>query len=470
MKLQDVLASCGQDGEIVFSSGTYPHDDGRFESITHQTSVLHAKRKALLKARKKVESVLDSREEDSSRSVAVFGMRLPNPYEVADLEDEVHNIEQKLDELVEPACELLREWGVMPLDKWFSWPGAAMEVLECLDTKIDAFEGRDSLATRSHQLDEGTAKNGQSNETEDQRWILPMRPKDYSRGQDLCDWMFPHLSTARSKGQKSLQERFEDEATLKKVVSKAVKIGSLSPHRIRAMLKVGAPYPTNFPPMVAQAVFERFTPYGGTIWDPCGGWGGRMLGALTSQQSYTYIATDVDSDTVDCLRRLGTLIEAVTGRVKSFRVIQCGSEEYCELDGDVDCVFTSPPYFDAEDYGADRDGAQAQSHVQYNAVESWVEGYVVPTVDNIARALKPGCRAVINIADRTRNTVDIVDAWVEASLDAGLVLEDAPVISLTKRRGKGKSASGTRARANVRDLVGYRHEATHEPLLVFRRP
>ena len=73
---------------------------------------------------------------------------------------------------------------------------------------------------------------------------------------------------------------------------------------------------------------------------------------------------------------------------------------------------------------------------------------------------------MINIADRTRNTVDIVDAWVEASLDAGLVLEDAPVISLTKRRGKGKSASGTRARANVRDLVGYRHEATHEPLLI----
>ena len=60
----------------------------------------------------------------------------------------------------------------VPLDKWLSWPGAAMGVLECLDTKIDAFEGRDSLATRSHQLDEGTAKNGQSNETEDQRCDL----------------------------------------------------------------------------------------------------------------------------------------------------------------------------------------------------------------------------------------------------------------------------------------------------------
>ena len=99
MKLQDVLASCGQDRRNRLLSRDVPT---RRRAIRVNNSPDEC---SPCQAESAAESAQEGRvrcwtavEEDSSRSVAVFGMRLPNPYEVADLEDEVHNIEQKLDD------------------------------------------------------------------------------------------------------------------------------------------------------------------------------------------------------------------------------------------------------------------------------------------------------------------------------------------------------------------------------------
>ena len=349
----------------------------------------------------------------------------------------------------------------MPLHRWFSWREAANEILKCLDAEPAGFEGR-----RSRPGDE-------------YEWILRARAEHTRLGQDLCEWIFPHLGATASKGQKSLRQRFDRDDLLSKAVLKAAETGrgSVSPDRVRGKLKVGAPYPTNFPPMVAQAIFERYTPPGGTIWDPCAGWGGRMLGALTSLRDYSYVATEVDPRTVEGLRTLGALIESVTGRCGAFQIVESGSEDYDERDGDVDFVFTSPPYFDVEDYGAGSADAAAQSHVKFPTRPEWVDGYVKPTVDNIAKALRPGGRAMINISDRTGSETDVVDAWVEASLDAGLIFEDAPVLSLTRRPKKQmqaqvstKSSNGPKRLAkSPQTLADYQVRATHEPLLLFRR-
>jgi len=46
----------------------------------------------------------------------------------------------------------------------------------------------------------------------------------------------------------------------------------------------------NFLPIRAKAIYERFCPENGYVYDYSAGFGGRMLGALSSKNNYTYIA------------------------------------------------------------------------------------------------------------------------------------------------------------------------------------
>lgn len=458
-----MLAATGDKGELISSGQGHPCDDGRLHRLVVEIETLVEDLKTLCAAIANVQRVLDRQNENANWNRTVFGPRLPNLYEVADLSREADRIKQRIDDRAGTVMELYREWGVMPLNRWFSWPGAALEVLKCWDAEIEVFDGRDRLLTNIEQPEQVV----------ELQWILPMRPKQYTLGQDLCTWMFPHLDQSRSKSGQSMRQFFDDDTKLKSAIEAAAKSGTVSPRSVRAKLKGGRAIPTNFPPMVAQAIFERYTPVGGTIWDPCGGWGGRMLGALTSRNDYTYIATEVDTRTVDCLRELGALIENVTGRDGSFRIVKSGSEDYSDRCGDVDCVFTSPPYYDAEDYGADSDNAEEQSHNKYPTLQTWVDGFVQGTVRNIAKALRPGGRAVINIADRTNNSIDIVDEWVRASLSEGLVLEDVSVLSLTKRPSRdegGRPKKREPGKKSAQSLADYKAVGSHEPLLVFRRP
>lgn len=463
MSQRHVLAATGEKGELISSSQGHPCDDGRLHRLVVEIETLVEDSKTLRGAIANVQRVLDRQNENANWNRTVFGPILPNPYEVADLSQEADRIKQRIDDRAGTVFELYREWGVMPLNRWFSWPGAALEVLKCWDAEIEAFNGRDSLLTNVEQPEQ----------LAELQWILPMRPKHYTLGQDLCTWMFPHLDQSRSKSGQSMRQNLDDDTKLKSAIDAAAKSGTVSPRSLRAKLKGGRAIPTNFPPIVAQAIFERYTPAGGTIWDPCGGWGGRMLGALTSRNDYTYIATEVDTQTVDCLRELGALIENVTGRDGSFRIVESGSEDYSDRSGDVDCVFTSPPYFDVEDYGADSDSAGKQSHNKFNTLQTWVDGYVRATVRNIVKALRPGGRAVINIADRESNLIDIVDEWVRVSLNEGLVLEDVQVLALTnrpRRDEEGRPKKRETGKKSAQSLADYKADRSHEPLLVFRRP
>ena len=54
-------------------------------------------------------------------------------------------------------------------------------------------------------------------------------------------------------------------------------------------------------------------------------------------------------------------------------------------------AFSSPPYFDLEDY---RIGAQSIRGRDY---QGWLDEYLQPTIDNIKRYLVPGGHIIVNI-------------------------------------------------------------------------
>jgi len=59
-------------------------------------------------------------------------------------------------------------------------------------------------------------------------------------------------------------------------------------------------------------------------------------------------------------------------------------------------VFSSPPYFDREQYSAEPN----QSFLRYPDFRDWVNSFLAPVLSHSARVLKPGGVMLLNVTDR----------------------------------------------------------------------
>jgi len=180
------------------------------------------------------------------------------------------------------------------------------------------------------------------------------------------------------------------------------------PHRVLRAVTMNCRTPTVFRPTVARFIYERFCPSGGRTWDPCSGYGGRLLGAAAA--GVEYIGTDVEPETVEGNSRLA---EALGYQAE---IHLCPAENF-EVP-DVDLVFTSPPYFNRELYSQRED----QSWVKYgDSFESWVEGFLRPVV----RSARLAKRLVLNVADIKdgKKIVPLVDTVIRIAAEEGFKQE-----------------------------------------------
>src|SRR3989304_2448004 len=106
----------------------------------------------------------------------------------------------------------------------------------------------------------------------------------------------------------------------------------------------GAQAVSNFRPSASRAIYDK---YGGdgVTWDPSAGFGGRLLGAISSPRIKKYIGCEPSTKTFMGLKKMALRL----GEGKEIKLYQIGSEEFA-LEEPVDLVFTSPPYFDNEIY------------------------------------------------------------------------------------------------------------------------
>ena len=260
-----------------------------------------------------------------------------------------------------------------------------------------------------------------------------------TQGSSLCKFLFPNLHEVNSNCGKSnsMYKRFYDDNLLKKSIKLSLQIKkSVTPSEIRsAMELIGGTIPTNFPPIKAKALYERYCPKNGVIYDFASGFGGRMLGALSSKNNYSYIGVEPCVETFNKLNELGKHIEEVTGRIGSYKVECIGSEDYKGIENSIDFAFSSPPYFDLEVYSDEK----TQCYNKYPTLELWLDGYVKDTITNIYNMLKDGCYYAVNIADFKHNGHDInyVDRWIELSKEIGFKYVEKIDMRLSTRVGDG---------------------------------
>jgi len=129
------------------------------------------------------------------------------------------------------------------------------------------------------------------------------------------------------------------------------------------------------------------------ILDPCGGWGGRMIGVSVVCNSYTCF--EPSSLTYAGLQELDNFIRLLNPDFKA--TVNCMPYEDAELQDDYyDFAITSPPYYDTEEYTSE----ESNSLNRYSDFDSWCNGFYFPLIENTMKALKSDGVFVLNIADR----------------------------------------------------------------------
>lgn len=149
----------------------------------------------------------------------------------------------------------------------------------------------------------------------------------------------------------------------------------------------GARMPLDFPAMLARDLIDEFTPDGGSVLDPCHGWGGRYTGYLLSRKARRYVGFDPSPVAhAGLLLTRETLAPFAEGD-KIDQFIKAPFEDFpaSESTDAFDFALTSPPYFDVEKYDGDD-----SSFRRYQTFEDWTAGFYFPMIANVSAALKPG--------------------------------------------------------------------------------
>lgn len=145
------------------------------------------------------------------------------------------------------------------------------------------------------------------------------------------------------------------------------------------LYKYGPKQCTNFPVIVALTLLNYLKP---KKWlDPSAGWGDRLIAAMAYGEC-EYMGIDPS----ECMHlKYKQIIETLDPENESkYKLIKNGFE-ITDIQKDYfDLVFTSPPFFDLEDYGSDRD----QSIVKYKSLKEWKDNFMYPFLQKSVNALK----------------------------------------------------------------------------------
>ena len=252
----------------------------------------------------------------------------------------------------------------------------------------------------------------------------------------------------------------------------------------------------NFPALTAKWIYENYTNHIDTdeplhIYDSSSGWGGRILGAMSSRKKIHYVGTDPNPDNflddegisryeymakfyndncVDDYSDKLTSFFNVEKQGNTYELFQDGSElisnnpKFQKYKGKLDISFTSPPYFNREQYSQD----EKQSFKAYSEYEDWRDNFLKPTLTTIYEYLKNDRYILWNIADikigeslyypLEQDSIDILN-------ELGCEYKGKLKMLMTRMVGLDPSKSG------IKNAVEYDGKVyKFEPIFVFYKP
>lgn len=252
----------------------------------------------------------------------------------------------------------------------------------------------------------------------------------------------------------------------------------------------------NFPALTAKWIYENYTSHIKQeeplhIYDSSSGWGGRILGAMSSRKKTHYIGTDPNPDTfipelgisryeyvakfyndncVDDYSETLTKFFEVKKQGNTYELFQDGSElihlnpRFQKYEGKLDLAFTSPPYFNREQYSQDEN----QSFIAYGEYDDWRENFLRPTLTTIYNYLKNDRYVLWNIADikiGSNTYYPLEQDSIDILKELGCEYKGKLKMLMTRMVGLDPTKSG------IKNSVKHNGKAyKFEPIFVFHKP
>ena len=196
----------------------------------------------------------------------------------------------------------------------------------------------------------------------------------FKPGMKLCQHFFPNFFEISNIKLNLFEKCWQNEELMNKVREWGLKSMSklwMSWIRRAVYLAGGLPNSSFYRPHFAKQIIETYKPnFEGNLFDPCAGWGGRMLGTVAAGWNYT--ACEPNKDTYNNLQKLIAFLD-IDDRVD---IRNCPVEEHKYKD-EADIVLTSPPYFNLEVY----DSNISQSYYRFFEYNAWKEHWFIPLLE-----------------------------------------------------------------------------------------
>lgn len=152
---------------------------------------------------------------------------------------------------------------------------------------------------------------------------------------------------AHKKNKPSPLDAWNDDTMLKNCIENRIiyKGNNIDPSRVLGGLSASgvAPRVSIFNPYVARYIINKYLRDFDTIFDPCSGYSGRMLGACSLGKRY--VGFDINRSTVDESRE-------IINYLKLDASVEC--DDSLQRSGSFDCLFTCTPYSNKECWGEDK--------------------------------------------------------------------------------------------------------------------
>lgn len=198
----------------------------------------------------------------------------------------------------------------------------------------------------------------------------------FKPGMKLCQHFHPNFWTIQNDKGLSFADCWSNYELMDQVREWGLKGMSelwLSWVRRAVYMSSGLPNSSFYRPHFSKQIIKQFSKKPeGLLFDPCAGWGGRMLGTVSA--GWQYVSCEPNVETYNNLQKMVDFLR-INDKVRLYN-IPVETFDFSSISA-VDVLLTSPPYFNLEVYNKDEN----QSYNTFNTYETWRDNWLFPLID-----------------------------------------------------------------------------------------
>jgi hypothetical protein len=254
----------------------------------------------------------------------------------------------------------------------------------------------------------------------------------FKPGMKMCQHFCDNFWNIKNEDGKSFADCWKDPVLMDKVRLWGLSGMSqlwLSWIRRAVFMSGGLPNSSFYRPHFTKQVTMMTGKKTGVLFDPCAGWGGRMLGTVAND--WKYVSCEPNKETFDNLNRMSQFLQ-ITNEVSLHNT----PAELFDIESlSVDVVLTSPPYFNLEIYNDDPN----QSYNQFNTYDLWRDKWLVPLIERCLSVLKDDGISAWNVMNFKKH--DLTGDVIRTHEKHGWFLDttvgfDSPLANIRKLKNK----------------------------------